>query len=487
MPAGRPASEHGSPMHYGPAMDDEIFFAGVAGQAALVRDGALSARELTAACLGRIDVLDHRLNAFTNVLRDKALAEAEERDAARARGEALGPLHGVPVAIKEELDVAGEVTTFGGRANRTPVATDSEVVRRLRAAGAVVIGKTAMPEFGQWPFTESAAYGHTRNPWDTGRSTGGSSGGTAAAVASGMVAVGLGGDGGGSIRIPSACCGLYGLKPQRGRVTASPMPHLWWALGTTGPLTRSVVDSALVYDVIRGSVAGDRFRAREPESSFVEAVRASARPLRIAWSTKPAALGVRPDPENVRAVADTATLLGALGHHVEEVDPGYPDTTAAFVPQFFGGVRAEADQMEQPELLERRTRETVRLGAWVRPRAVEWAMRQGEKVAAKANRVFDSHDLLLTPVIAPRPPQVGVLDGVGTVGAALRSMPMIAYTALWNVTGNPAASVPAGFGSDGLPLAVQLVGRTDDEATILSVSAQLEEARPWADERPVLA
>ncbi len=468
-------------------MDDEIFFAGVAGQAALVRDGQVSARELATACLDRIDALNHRLNAFTNVMRERALAEAESRDAAQARGDALGPLHGVPVGIKEEVHVAGERTTFGGRANRTPVEFDAEVTKRLRDAGAVVVGKTAMPEFGQWPFTESVAHGLTHNPWDPARSTGGSSGGTAAAVAAGLVPMGIGGDGGGSIRIPSACCGLYGLKPQRGRVTASPQSHLWWALGTTGPLTRSVMDSAIVYDVIRGSVPTDRFRAGEPSASFVDAAGAAFRPLRIAWSTKAVTLGVHPDPENVQAVVATAELLSSLGHHVEEVDPGYPDPTAAFIPQFFGGVRAEAAEMELPELLERRTRETVRLGVWVRPPVVEWAMRQGEKVAAKANRIFDSHDLMLTPVIAPRPPQVGVLDGVGTIGAAWKSMPMIAYTALWNVTGNPAASVPAGFGSDGLPLAVQLVGRPDDEPTILTVSAQLERARPWADARPVVA
>ena len=468
-------------------MDDEIFFAGVAGQAELVHEGRLTSRELTEACLDRIDALNHRLNAFTNVMRERALAEAGERDTAQARGEELGPLHGVPVAIKEEVHVAGEVTTFGGRANRTPAEYDAAVTRRLREAGAVVVGKTAMPEFGQWPFTESVAHGLTHNPWDPTRSTGGSSGGTAAAVAAGLVSMGIGGDGGGSIRIPSACCGLYGLKPQRGRVTTSPQPHLWWGLGTTGPLTRSVLDSAIVYDVIRGSSSGDRFRAGAPSTSFVDAVHAPFRPLRIAWSTRSTVLGVRPDPEHVAAVMATADLLSSLGHDVEEVDPGYPDANAAFIPQFFAGVRAEADEMEHPELLERRTRETVRLGAWVRPRVVEWAMRQGEKVAAKGNRVFERHDLLLTPVIAPRPPQVGVLDGVGTVGAALRSMPMIAYTALWNVTGNPAASVPAGFGSDGLPLAVQLVGRTDDEPTILTVSAQLEQARPWADARPVVA
>jgi amidase len=468
-------------------MDDDVFYAGVTGQAALVREGRLSARELTAACLDRIDDLNHRLNAFTNVMRAPALAEAAERDDALARGEEPGPLHGVPVAIKEELDVEGQVTTFGGRANLTPAARDAEVVRRLREAGAVVIGKTAMPEFGLWPFTESAAHGLTRNPWDPTRSTGGSSGGTAAAVASGMVPVGLGGDGGGSIRIPSAVCGLFGLKPQRGRVSSDPHEHLWFALGTAGPLTRSVVDSAIVYDVIRGALPGDRFGAQDLATSFVEAARAPFEPLRVAWSTKPVTFGVKPDPEHVHAVRMTAELLASLGHHVEEVDPGYPDPTAAFVPQFFGGLAVEAAEVEHPERLERRTRETRRLGSWVRPRVVEWALRQGEKVAEKANRVFHGHDLLLTPVIAPRPPEVGVLDGVGALGAALRSQPMIAYTALWNVTGNPAASVPAGFGSDGLPLGVQLVGRPDDEATILTVSAQLEQARPWADRRPELA
>ena len=474
-------------MHYRPGMDDETFFAGVAHQAALGRDGHLSSRELTAACLDRIDSLNHRLNAFTNVMRESALADAAERDAAQARGENCGPLHGVPIAIKEEVHVDGEVTTFGGRANRAPVDFDADVVRRLRGSGAVVVGKTAMPEFGQWPFTESVAHGLTRNPWDTTRSTGGSSGGTAAAVASGMVPMGIGGDGGGSIRIPAACCGLYGLKPQRGRVSAAPNPHLWYALGTTGPLTRSVLDSAIVYDVIRGSAPTDRFRADEPASSFVDAVRTPGRPLRIGWTTKSATLGIRPDPQNLQAVVATAELLSSLGHHVEEAHPKYPDPTAAFVPQFFGGVRAEAEEMQHPGLLERRTRETVRLGAWARPAVVEWAMRQGEKVAARTNRIFETYDLLLTPVIAPRPPEVGVLDGVGTVTAMLKAIPMVAYTALWNVTGNPAASVPAGFGSDGLPLAVQLVGRPHDEPTILSVSAQLEEARPWADKRPVLA
>jgi amidase len=456
--------------------------AGVADTARLVGGGEISARGVVEQALGRIDARDRELNAFSVVLVDEAIAEAEARDAALAAGATAGPLHGVPIAIKEEIDVAGTVTTFGGDGNSTPAAADAEVVRRLRAAGAVVIGKTTMPEFGAFPFTESASRGITRNPWDTSRTPGGSSGGTAVAVSAGMVPVGMGGDGGGSIRIPSASCGLFGLKPQRGRVTTAPHPHLWWALGTAGPLTRSVLDSALVYDVIRGNVEGDLYTAGGDEP-FVDAVGREPGRLRIGWTTKPVTRGVRPDPVHVQAVRDTVALLTDLGHDVREVDPRYPDPTAAFVPQFFAGIRSEARQVEHYDRLERRTRETCRLGSWVTPRVVDRALARTEQVSAKANRVFDDVDVLLTPAIAHRPPRVGRLDGVGTVVASLRAMPSIAYAALWNVAGNPAASVPTGVGADGLPVAVQLVGRTDDEATLFSLSAQLERARPW----PLLA
>jgi amidase len=446
--------------------------------------GEVSAVEVTEACLSRIEQRDPALNAFSVVLATEARAEAADRDAALAAGEAPGPLHGVPIAVKEELDVAGCVTTFGGRSNSTPAAADGEVVRRLRAAGAVIIGKTRMPEFGQWPFTESEDAGYTRNPWNPEHTPGGSSGGTAVAVAAGMVPIAIGGDGGGSIRIPSACCGLFGLKPQRGRVTTSPLPHLWWGLGTVGPLARSVVDSAIVYDVLRGSLEGDLFRADEPRTSFTVAARTEPGRLRIGWSAKSAIRGIRPHASHVQAVRDTAQLLSDLGHDVREVDPHYPDATLAFVPQFLGGVRAEADEVEHYDRLEKRTRETYRLGGWVRPGIVQRALRAGEKVAARADRVFADIDVLLTPTIAHRPRKVGALDSGGTVTAALRSQPMIAHCALWNVTGHPAAAVPAGVGDDGLPLSVQLVGRRHDETTLLSLSAQLETARPWA--MPVL-
>jgi amidase len=442
-----------------------------------IDSGTTTAVAVVEESLDRIRALDPALNAFSVVLAEESRAEATARDD-QPHDARRGPLHGVPVAIKEEIDVAGCVTTFGGEANSTPAAADAEVVRRLRAAGAVIVGKTTMPEFGAFPYTESVSRGITRNPWDPTRTPGGSSGGTAVAVATGMVPVGLGGDGGGSIRIPSACCGLFGLKPQRGRVTTAPHPHLWWALGTVGPLTRSVLDSAIVYDAIRGNTEGDRFRAGE-SGSFVAAAGRDPGRLRVGWSAKPVTPGVRPDPLHVQAMEDTARLLTDLGHDVREIDPRYPDPTPAFVPQFFAGIRSEAEQVEHYELLERRTRETCRMGAWVTPRVREWALARTERVSARANRIFDQVDVLLTPAIAHRPPAVGVLGGRGTVGSSLAALPAIAYAALWNVAGNPAASVPCGIGPDGLPTAIQLVGRTDDEATLVALSAQLEAARPF--------
>lgn len=466
--------------------DAESMFLGVEQQAEQVRTGKATSRALVEAALRRIARSDPALGAFRIVLAREALAEADARDAQ----EPLGPLHGVPIAVKDELDVAGQVTTFGGAANRSPVTADSEAVRRLRAAGAVVIGKTAMPEFGQWPFTESAAYGRTLNPWDTTRTPGGSSGGSAAAVAAGLVPAALGGDGGGSIRIPAACCGLFGLKPQRGRVSTAPNAHLWYALGTVGPLTRTVRDSALLYDVLAGTTPTDRWSAGPgpgpADTGWVRALETPPGRLRIGYSAKPAVPGVRPHPEHVEALLETVRALRELGHDVREVDPRYPDATAPFVAQFCGGVRAEAAAVERTDLLERRTRSALALARLVPESAVERGIRAGERLAERADRMFTTMDLLVTPVIAERPRPAGALDGAGLLTAMVRSRPMVAYTALWNVTGHPAASVPAGVGADGLPLAVQLVGRRDDELGILRVAAQLEAVRPWAQHRPPL-
>ena len=463
----------------------ELAFAGVAGQAALIRSGEISARELTENTLRRIERLDSTLNAFVRVLADEALDEATRLDQRQADGHSLGPLHGVPIAIKDENDVAGTPTTYGGAAATRIASADSEVVRRLRDAGAVIVGKTTMPEFGIWPFTETAANGYTRNPWDTGVSTGGSSGGSASAVASGMVAAAIGGDGGGSIRLPSAFCGLFGLKPQRGRVSTAPNRNLWRGLGTLGPLTRSVEDSALVYDVITGTTGIDDYTAETLRTSFAESAASAPGPLRIAVSTRSPVRGVRPSPEVVAAVHSIAEMLSALGHHVEEHDPEYPDATAAFLPQVLGGVRDEALRVDHPALLEKRTRALASIGRIAAPARVgKFAYRKGERIAATVNQVFDTFDLVLMPTTPALPRPVGQLEGTGLLSAVRKALPIAAYCSIWNVCGNPAAAVPAGFSERGLPLSVQLVGRSGGEPTILAVAQQLESTVRWPESHP---
>ncbi len=472
---------------------EDLLYAGVEGQAVAVASGEVSAIELLETVLRRIDAVDTTLNAFTVLLAREAREEAMARDQARASssGSGLGPLHGVPVAIKEENDVAGTVTTYGGRANEVVTERDSAVVARLREAGAVIVGRTNMPEFGELPFTESERFGITRNPWDPSRTPGGSSGGTAAAVAAGMVAVGIGGDGGGSIRIPSASCGLFGLKPSRGRVSTAPHPDLWGELGTVGPLTRSVVDSAIVYDVIRGAGPGDRFTAPEPRSSFTDAARLatqeSQRPLRVGWATKAPVPGTKVAPEHVAAVHETAQLLRDLGHRVFEIDPRLPVPAPAFLPQFFDAVREESRRVADPSLLEPRTQQLLRLGGVVRPGMARAAERLGARMRRSVDqRVFSLCDVLLTPTVAQRPQELPVIGEQSAVPALLASLPMVAFCGLWNVTGHPAAAVPAGFGDDGLPLSVQLVGGVGEETTLLSLAAQVESTRPWASRTPLL-
>lgn len=461
----------------------ELLRSGVAGQAAALRDGRVGAVELTEAVLAAVAESNPKVNAFSEVLAESALREAAELDK-RAAG-SRGPLHGVPVAIKQENDIAGSVTTFGGRANHTPAAADGEIVRRLRRAGAVIVGKTTMPEFGLWPFTEAEATGITVNPWDTGHTAGGSSGGSAAAVAAGMVAAAIGGDGGGSLRIPASCCGLFGLKPSRGRVSTAPHPDLWQSLGVLGPLTRSVLDSALVHDAIAGSVAGDRYHAPGPLPSLVDALRKPVGRLRIGWSTAAPVRGTRCDPEVESATAALAATLAGLGHEVRPVQPDYPDTRFAFLAQVAGGVRDEAARVEHYDRLEARTRTVLRLGAWARPAVTGRAIAAGTRAAARVNTVFDEVDLLLTPTLPVVAPPVPALPR-GAVRALLAAIPMTAYTAIWNVCGNPAASLPAGFTRSGLPIGVQLVGRLHDEPTLMAVAAQLEQAQGWTGRWPQL-
>lgn len=456
-------------------LDHSVAFEGVAAQAELVRRGEVSARELVETALRRIEQLDAELNAFGAVYPERALQEADGADERRARGED-GPLLGVPIAVKDEIDIAGEVTSRGTGAIATRAPADAEIVRRLRDAGAIVIGKTTMPEVGLWPFTESITWGVTRNPWDPERTPGGSSGGSASAVAAGMVPGALAADGAGSIRIPAACCGLYGLKPQSGRVPRAPHDADGSHWICFGALTRSVRDTAVMLDVIA-------------DGTFSDAVQPPPRPLRIAFSDGfPPGTRGKLDDDVRDALHGTADLLRELGHEVVEADIGLGiRDVLVLVGLMFRGIHDLVHEIERPHRLERRTRALARPGALVSDRLLERLLRAEQSMRERVGRLFADHDALLMPVMSEPAVPAGIMEGRGATATYLWETGWVPFNVLWNSTGQPAASIPSGFSTTGLPLAVQLVGRPHDERTLLSLSAQLEQARPWAARRPPIS
>jgi amidase len=447
---------------------NELAFAGVVRQAELIQAGEVSSRELVELYLERIERLDPELNAFRSVLRDRALADADQADARRAAGGAEErPLLGVPIALKDIEDLAGEVTTWGTAANLTPAREDDEFVRRLRAAGAVILGKTNTPELAIMGDTEGPAFGITRNPWNTGRSPAGSSGGSAAAVAAGLCAAATASDGAGSIRLPAANCGLVGLKPTRDLIPLSPPGH-WYGLSVVGFVTRTVADTALLVSVAADAPALAGAPGRPPAE------------LRVASSAKPA-LPARVDPAMRRLVDETAARLRSLGHRVEADDPPYP-AVSPVTSRYLGGIAQDAERVERPERLQRRTRGFARLGRAIPRPVLDWALR--DDTYGQMQPFFERHDVLLAPAMALPPVAAGQWEGLGAMRTLLGMIAAYPFTAHWNLTGQPSIAVPAGTADDGLPLAVQLVGRRGEEATLLALAAQLEAELGWAERRP---
>jgi amidase len=456
----------------------DLAFAGAAAQARMLADGEVTAPELLETYLERIARLDSQLRCYRVVLSERARHEAAAAQDRLDAGERL-PLLGVPIAIKDDVDVADEVTACGSGGHGPAVTSDAEAVRRLRAAGAVIIGKTNVPELMIFPFTESLTFGATRNPWNPNRSPGGSSGGSAAAVAAGLAPLALGSDGGGSIRIPSSWCGLFGLKPQRDRVSLDPHEGAWYGLSVNGPIARSVLDAALFLDATT-TVPG-------PEGEFVTAATRDPGKLRIALSTKvPTPVPVRVGKEELAAVDQAGALLRDLGHEVIVRDPEYPPSAVYgnYLARYLRGIYDDADAQAHPERLEARTRNLARMGSFFSDRRMTSIRAAEAGLGNRIQSIFDEVDVVVTPGNAAGPSRIGAYQHRGAVSTLLLVAQRVPYQQIWNVTGQPAAAVPWDFDGDRLPLAIQLVGRPYDEATLLSLSAQIERARPWAHRRP---
>jgi amidase len=460
-------------------------------QAEMIRTGEASPKDLVEAAIGRIEALNPGLNAVIRTRFDQARAEAS--------GDLPdGPFRGVPILLKDlACAIEGEPNSFGvGPLLDVAWPVTSYLAMQFRAAGFIPLGFTNVPEMGTTVTTEARSLPPARNPWNRNHSTGGSSGGSAAAVASGMVSVAHANDGGGSIRIPASECGLVGLKPTRGRVSQGPLVGEAWAGGTIdGAVTRTVRDAAGVLDVISNPMPGDPYYAPAFARPLREEVGADPGQLRIGVLDHAPGEPYLDDPECRAAVATTARLLESLGHHVEESSPA-----AMFEPEFISsflaiiGADVEAmfqafetllvgrpiadDEIEPRNAAHRANGRALTATQYLQARAFigQWARRMAEW--------FMSYDLLVTPTLGGRPPELGWFTAAGPEEEGIRIVSFIPYTAQFNMTGQPAISLPMHWTPDGLPVGVQLVARYGREDVLVRLASQLEQAAPWADRRP---
>ena len=445
-----------------------------------IKEKKLSPVEVVNSILERIENINPKINAYVTLTAETAIVEAKQAEDAVMKGDELGPLHGVPVSIKDLIFTKGVRTTMGSKLYEDFVPDeDAVVVTRLKQAGAIVLGKTNAPEFGLKPVTFNEIFGVTRNPWNLERTPGGSSGGAGAAVASGLGPFAVGSDGGGSIRIPSSCCGLFGIKPQFGRVPRYPILHGAEIITHEGPIARTVGDAALMLDVISGPHWGDVYSIPKPETSFVGALNGGIKGMRIGCSPD---LGyVEPTPEVVDICKRAVNVFIELGAVVEEAHPGFEN------PENLPGIVYGTDHLEAFSYLgpldevltkvDQLTMMAVVISQEVKGTDYARMLFAKHDLAAKTGKFLQSYDLLLTPTLTAPPYPVDFDDPIGY-------WKWVPFTIPFNFTGQPAASIPAGWTEDGLPVGLQIVGRQYDEATVFRAAAAFEEAQPWAHKKP---
>ena len=465
--------------------------------AAAIRAGEVSPVQVTDHYLDRIDRLNEQVGAFytvTDELAREQAAAAEQAVMAWRRdgspGGGLPPLTGVPVPIKDLNQVAGVRMTLGSAVYASHVPSDDDyVVTALRSAGIVITGKTATPEFGLPCYTETTIGPPARTPWDLTRSAGGSSGGAGAAVAAGLAPAAQGSDGGGSIRIPASVCGLFGIKPTRGRISAGPLNPDLAGLSTNGPLAHTVADAALLLDAMTGNYPGDMYTLPPLPDGETFLGCASREPgrLKIARSLSVAVPGAEVHPDCVAAYEDASALLASLGHEVTDIVlPFGEDTVGPFITLWYAMATLVPVGPDQVGQLLPLTQYMRGQGMALKAADLLFAQAYLQAVTRGALAVLNSYDAILTPTLAVPPVPVGYFDEVDPAENFERQKRFTPWTALYNSSGQPAVSVPLHWTGDGLPIGVMLAGRMGDEGTLISLSAQLEAAAPWRDRRPVI-